>query len=251
MSSRQGDAPRRPPPWRDVRRGVSWYALPAYAISWAAATFAHELHHSPFLALAKLGATFALPVAAITYCAESKDRHRDRVYRTWEIVANAQGTGNGARYEALQDLVENDVSLAHAPLSTAWLEQADLRGADLRHARLDRAYAAGVDLGCRYELLYLLRHFNPRCTRLRMSTAYGADLAGANLRGADLELLQVDSVDFSGADLRDANLRSLRGWQRVTGWRDADLRQARNAPPGLLDTAACRGARTDVQCPGR
>lgn len=236
------DALRRPRPWREASYGVKWYAKPAYWVAWSSAAFAFELHRSPFLALVKLAAAFALPVASITYCAEAKDRHRDRVYRTWDIVAKAEGrAASGARYEALQDLAENGVSLSRSELPGAWLEEIDLRGVDMRFSNIDNASMRAAKLGCRTILVPPRR----RCTRLRMSSAAGADLAHADLRNADMELVNVDRVDLTGADLRDANLEALRGWQSVTGWIGTDLRGVRNAPPGLLGLAARSGALVD------
>src|SRR3954466_12353222 len=95
------DLSGRPRPWRVLSREVSPWVRPIYAVRWVVARFAYELQRSPFLALAKLVATFALPFGAFTYCWEAKDRHRERIYRTWEVVAKGQAENAGpARFEA-------------------------------------------------------------------------------------------------------------------------------------------------------
>jgi hypothetical protein len=236
------DAPRQPRRWVEASKGLAWYARVPFFIPWAAAAFTYELHRSPFLALAKLAATFALPLAAITYCSEAKDRRRDRVYKTWEVVTKAEGrSASGARYEALQDLNESGVSLSRSPLSGAWMEEIDLRGADLRFADIRHAFLRGAKFGCR------MQYIPPgkRCSRLRRSLAGSSDLAGADFQGADLSYVSVDGADLTGANLRGADLEALQGWNTVKGWRGADLRQVRNADPSLIRLAADSGAIVD------
>jgi hypothetical protein len=234
------DEPQEPRPWRDVARSLRWYARPVYGVSWLIAWFAHEVSRSPFLALAKLLAAFALPLGAITYWLEAKDRHRDRVYRTWEVVMKAESAGGSpARYEALQDLVEYGAVLAKVDLHESWLEAIDLRGADLRFANLSGAHLAEARLGCRR-----LRLVKRRCSNLRWANLAGADLAWADLSRTNLSRATVVGVDFTCASLMGAELVGIRGWEGAT-WRHADLRGARHIPAGLLAHARGDSASTD------
>jgi hypothetical protein len=234
------DEAQEPRPWRDVSRSVRWYGRPAYGVSWLMAWFTHELSRSPFLALAKLLAVFALPLGALTYSLEAKDRHRDRSYRTWEVVVKAESPGGSpARYEALQDLVESGAVLAKVDLHEAWLEAIDLRGADLRFADLTGAHMAQARLGCRRVAL-----LKRRCSNLRWANLSGADLAWADLSRANLSRAAVVGVDFTCASLSGTELLGIRGWEGAT-WRHADLRGARHLPAGLKEHARSDSATTD------
>ncbi|MFY1837517.1 pentapeptide repeat-containing protein [Achromobacter xylosoxidans] len=73
------------------------------------------------------------------------------------------------------------VALEQAVEASAYLGDANLRGADLRGAYLGDANLRGADLR-------------------------GANLGGANLRGADLRGANLRGANLGGADLRDANL---------------------------------------------
>ncbi|CUK21984.1 Serine/threonine-protein kinase B [Achromobacter xylosoxidans] len=73
------------------------------------------------------------------------------------------------------------VALEQAVEASAYLGDANLRGADLRGANLGDANLRGADLR-------------------------GANLGGANLRGADLRGANLRGANLGGADLRDANL---------------------------------------------
>ena len=98
------------------------------------------------------------------------------------------------------------------------LRQADLAGADLRWARLDRAILEGADLSGAD-----LEHAGLSRTDLRKATFWTAKLTRreprkavlwkANLRGASLEGANLGGVDLSGLDLRWLYLRgtNLRG----------------------------------------
>ncbi|MCH4575722.1 pentapeptide repeat-containing protein [Achromobacter xylosoxidans] len=73
------------------------------------------------------------------------------------------------------------VALEQAVEASAYLGDANLRGADLRGAYLGDANLRGADLR-------------------------GANLRGANLGGADLRDANLRGANLGGADLRDANL---------------------------------------------
>ena len=93
----------------------------------------------------------------------------------------------------------------------------DLKGADLRHARLryvdlsdsDLRYADLSDSDLRYADLMgtNLRGANLSGADLRGANLSGADLRGANLRGANLNGADLSGADLKGADLKGANLK--------------------------------------------
>jgi uncharacterized protein YjbI with pentapeptide repeats len=69
------------------------------------------------------------------------------------------------------------------------LEEADLRGADLKRSDLEEAVLSGADLST---------------SDLRGAKLRGADLRGANLEGADLMETNLKRADLEGVDLRRA-----------------------------------------------
>jgi len=69
------------------------------------------------------------------------------------------------------------------------LEEADLRGADLKRSDLEEAVLSGADLSI---------------SDLRGAKLRGADLRGANLEGADLMEANFKRADLEGVDLRRA-----------------------------------------------
>lgn len=104
-----------------------------------------------------------------------------------------------------RDLPLSDYWFRGKKMSNAFLERADVRGADfafadlsganLHEARLDEPDGGG--------------RTNFRGATLRSADLRGARLAGANLTEADLRKAQVDGADFSGALLDWADLRDL------------------------------------------
>ena len=91
--------------------------------------------------------------------------------------------------------------LSGADLSRANLEGADLSWANLRGADLSRADLSRADLS-RADLSWA----DLSGADLRKANLSGAELREANLSGADLE-----EANLSGADLREANLSGVRG----------------------------------------
>jgi len=94
------------------------------------------------------------------------------------------------------------------------VEDANLRGADLRGADLIGANLRDADL-----IGANLRDADLRGADLRDADLRGADLRDADLRGADLRGADLRGADLIGADLRDADLIGA-------NLRDADLRDA-------------------------
>ena len=96
-------------------------------------------------------------------------------------------------------------------------ERADLSGADLSDANLNRAYLREADL----------HDANLRGAKLSNADLWAADLHDANLRGADLLRANLRDADMHGADLREAK------------WRGADLSSANLCGADMCDTYLC------------
>jgi hypothetical protein len=122
-----------------------------------------------------LAGRFTILIVAVTWFFEFDDRERARQdaikakhYRVWELINSARGsTGDGGRRDALQDLNEDRVSLALAPLASAFLHNVKLTNADLREAILSEAVLVEADL--------------------READLFGATLSGADLSEANLD----------------------------------------------------------------
>jgi uncharacterized protein YjbI with pentapeptide repeats len=144
------------------------------------------------------------------------------------VINSAQGKGgSGGRVDALQELVQADVSLAGVKLDGAWLEQVVLEGAMLREASFDGANLAGARLGA---------------ATLEGASLVRVQLVGADLRGASLRGAMLREAQLSTADLRGADLQELQGWQAIASITYANIEGVRNAPPGFREWALSRGA---------
>ena len=111
------------------------------------------------------------------------------------------------------------------------LQDADLRGANLRDANLQDADLRGANLQganlCDVDLWGAnLRDADLRGANLRDANLRGANLQGANLCDVDLWGANLQDADLRGANLRDANLQ------------DADLRGANLQGANLIGTNA-------------
>jgi hypothetical protein len=82
-------------------------------------------------------------------------------------------------------------------LSSKTCANCDLRGADLRGAKLGNANLQGADL----------TRANLRGADLTGADLSGTDLRHADLRGANLSYAKLDDADLRGANLEGANLR--------------------------------------------
>ena len=140
---------------------------------------------------------FSILLVAVLYIVESRQRKRKTHYETWQVIDAASGVETSyARFQAMQDLNKDGVSmrsidvpggdLENINLQGADLELADLRGANLKNANLSSANLKDAQLGVGK---------NRKRTNLE-----NANLQGANLQGANI----------SGATLRNANLKRTR-----------------------------------------
>lgn len=176
--------------------------------------------------------SFAIVAAVILYFKSAPDRKAQKHLEAWQFIDNAAAAQlftSYARFQALEDLHRDGVSLRslEAPwanlsqinLPGAHLKEANLKGTDLREANLQTANLQGANL-----------------QEAKLQTA---NLRGANLQGANLQRANLQNVDLTGANLQQANLRgaSLRSaelWK--TQFLGADLTGAELKWAGLQGT---------------
>jgi uncharacterized protein YjbI with pentapeptide repeats len=124
------------------------------------------------------------------------------------------------------------------------LEEANLRGANLRGAYLGDANLRGAYLRGAYLRGAYLRNANLRGAYLRNANLRGANLEDANLGGANLRSAYLGDAYLGGADLEEANLRDANlgsAYLRDANLRGAYLRGA-NLRSAYLEDANLRGA---------
>jgi uncharacterized protein YjbI with pentapeptide repeats len=145
------------------------------------------------------------------------------------------------------------VDLRGAKLAKAVLMNVDLTGADLRGASLFRTSLVDVTIedaclrGIKLERVSLAKV--DKGSSLARSDLRGADLRrlnlrGVNLEGADLREADLSSADLSGANLRGAKLEAARAVEarfQSADLTDADLARA-DLRSALMGGAVVRGA---------
>ena len=131
-------------------------------------------------------------------------RNRYTVAVQWSGKIDDQGSDSKNLGEAIKAAIKAGDNLRGADLRGAYLQDADLRGAELRGADLQGANLQDADL----------RGADLRSAELRGADLQGADLQDAYLRGANLQDADLRGADLQGANLWGANLQ------------DADLRSA-------------------------
>jgi Pentapeptide repeats (8 copies) len=138
-----------PPTWPEWKPwiGRRWWLYPLARIEWTSEWAYYSLRKLAFFDLLDLAGRTAVLVIAIFWVLEAGDRAKERHYRAWDLINAARGsTGDGGRRDAVQDLNEDDVSLAAAPLGQAWLPYINLQGADLSAANLQEAFLGFANL---------------------------------------------------------------------------------------------------------
>ena len=136
--------------------------------------------------------------------------------------------------------------LSGADLSGANLRAVDLVGANLSGANLSRANLVGAGLsGANLSGASLIR------TNLVAADLLGADLSRADLSSAGLGLADLTRADLSNAklgrailkkaNLKWADLSNIKDWNTVN-FKDANIFEVRNPPPGFVEYARGQGA---------
>ncbi|NEQ52886.1 MAG: pentapeptide repeat-containing protein [Leptolyngbya sp. SIO3F4] len=146
--------------------------------------------------------SIAAVIAVILYIKGAPERRAQRNYEAWRVVDIAAASNMSvsyARYQALEDLHRDGLSLQGLEASNANLSEIELPQADLRHCNLSMA-------------------------NLRKANLSGANLQGADLRAADLQHANLKGANLQGSNLQGANLRNAELWN--VQWWDADLSDA-------------------------
>jgi len=114
-------------------------------------------------------------------------KDNERSPKTSQVINLAQGQGgSGGRIDALQDLNNEDISLAGVDVSGAFLSGVNLQGAYLKSADLQGANLWGANL--------------------QEAVLTKADLQGALLWEANLQKAVLTKADLQGVDLMRTNL---------------------------------------------
>ncbi len=216
--------------------------MPFVALEWVWEWVAYWLSGWAFLEVLEYVERLGILVAIIFYFVDSGNRTKQRHYQAWQVINTAQGKGgSGGRVEALQELLEDNVSLVGVDVSDAYLF-----GIKLDRARLDRGNFHGTDARdasfqkAKMEFADFtsanLERGNLAKANLRHADLKDADLSGANLAETDL-----GETDLSRADLRDTDLSRAK-WKEIRGIKLANVYGVRNAPDGFIDWALSQGA---------
>lgn len=146
--------------------------------------------------------SIAAVIAVILYIKGAPERRIKRNYDAWRVVdmaAAAKMSVSYARYQALEELHRDGLSLRGLEAAHADLSEIELPNADLRHCNLQMA-------------------------NLQQANLSGADLQGADLRAADLQNANLRGANLQGSNLQGANLRNAELWE--VKWWDTDLSEA-------------------------
>jgi hypothetical protein len=203
----------RPMNWEDWKWLHRWPRLTS--IEWALEWLVYWCKSLAIFDILEFVGRASVLVAVILWFWEADDRQKQKHYRAWELINSARGSpGDGGRRDALQDLNEDKVNLAAAPLTNAYLREVQLPNARLYRANLSEANLAEANL---HEAdLTLAKLTLSKLTLVKLNGAnlseanlYGADLRGADLRGANLTKADLNRADLTKANLIKTSLRDV------------------------------------------
>ncbi|HZC35053.1 MAG TPA: pentapeptide repeat-containing protein [Chthoniobacterales bacterium] len=224
-----------------ARASAKWM-IPFIAGEWVCEWVAYWLSGWAFLEVLEYVERLGILVAIIFYFADGANRAKQKHYQAWQVINTAQGKGgSGGRVEALQELLEDKVSLVGLDVSDAYLYRVRLE-----RARLERSNFHGVDARggsfARAKMQFAdFTAANVRSGNFAKADFKNADLKDADLREADLTEADLREADLSRVDLRDTNLREVK-WKDIRGIKLANVYGVRNAPDGFIDWALSQGA---------
>jgi hypothetical protein len=236
---------RTPPEeWSSHRaRASSKWMVPFIALEWVWEWVAYWLSGWAFLEVLEYVERLGILVAIIFYFVDSGNRTKQRHYQAWQVINTAQGKGrsSGGRVEALEELLEDKVSLVGVDVSDAYLF-----GVRLDKARLDRSNLHAVDArGGSFQKAKMefanLTSANVRAGNFSKADLKNADFQDADLIGANFSEADLGETDLSRTDLRDTNLSRAK-WKEIRGIKLANIYGVRNAPDGFIDWALSQGA---------
>ena len=144
-----------------------------------------------------LNGTLVLPVGMVLAVAASRRSRRQR--------EGAEDIGGGRPAAEV-----TPPRLPQRQLRALVIAGTDVRGYELRRARLTGLVLAGIELSGMDMTGASFRKSNLAGADLRHTVLDQVDLVGCDLRGADLSGASLLETDFGGADLRGANLTACR-----------------------------------------
>ena len=216
--------------------------VPFFALEWVWEWLAYWLSGWAFLEVLEYVERLGILVVIVFYFADAGNRAKQKHYQAWQVINTAQGKGgSGGRVEALEELLEDKVSLVGVDVSDAFLF-----GVRLDKARLDRSNFHGVDArGASFQKSKMefsdFTSANVRGGNFARADLKNADLKDADLMGADFTEADLGETDFSRADLRKADLSRAK-WKAIRAVKLANVYGIRNAPEGFVDWALSQGA---------
>jgi Pentapeptide repeats (8 copies) len=233
----------RPEPWANHRARAKYgWLVPFIGLEWGWRWLAYWLSGWAFLEVLEYFGTLSLLIAVVSYFAESKDRIKQKHYQAWQVINSAQGKGgSGGRIDALEELHKDGVPLVGLDVSDAFLQEVDLKGANLVRASFRSADIRGGSFAGSQLEFSDLTSANLRNANLQRADLRNANLEDADLFGADLRKAILTGAHFGRADLRNADLRDAK-WQGIADLKLANVFGVRNAPSGFLEWAAKQGA---------
>ncbi|MGV2828199.1 pentapeptide repeat-containing protein [Myxosarcina sp. GI1(2024)] len=198
---------------------------------------------------------FSILVAVWLFFLEAPERNKQAHYEAWKTIDAANGLRTSyARFQALQDLNEDGISirglsapeadlrginLAGADLSNAYLSGADLSFANLAHANLSHANLVEAKLN-NANLSYThltaadLTYTDLIEANLQHTDCVGANCLGTNFIRADLSQAYFGDINFSEACFQDANLRQTKFFG-IEYLDVAQVKAARNWQEAIFD----------------
>ena len=109
MTTRQ-----RPEDWSQRKRSVECaWLLPFEIFEWLNEWCAYVLSRWAFVEVLEYASRFALVVAVVGFFLGRTERLKQKHYLAWQVINSAQAKGgSGGRFDALEDLASDGVSLA-------------------------------------------------------------------------------------------------------------------------------------------
>jgi BTB/POZ domain-containing protein KCTD9 len=180
--------------------------------------------------LLKLAETFSIVVAAWIFILDRKERKEQANREDWSLIDGARGSEtSGARFNAIERLHQERVSLKGLDAESADLQGINLEGAILERSNLHKANLEKANLSRANLKEANLKEANFKGANLNEAELRLADLRGANLKEANLIKAKLGTTKMHRAiliraDLEGADLRGCRFY--YTDFRGANLEGA-------------------------